>query len=182
LSQQQGQVISVDPLYQFAAPEIQARIEETFPIVLAQVRRNMQDFVWSSIADVDDLGRVRMEAMQDFLADYRQGRDKKRYRTGTLPALDFPAQHFDLALCSHLLFLYSEQCSRSFHIRSVLELCRVAGEVRVFPLVDLTGSRSCHLDAVLEAIEAREYVWSVEEVNYEFQRGGNQMLRIIISS
>lgn len=44
---------------------------------------------------------------------------------------------FDLAVCSHLLFLYSEHLSEDFHVESIKELCRVAGEARIFPLLEL---------------------------------------------
>ena len=43
---------------------------------------------------------------------------------------------FDLALCSHLLFLYTDHLDAAFHIAAVQELLRVAGEVRIFPAAD----------------------------------------------
>jgi hypothetical protein len=49
-----------------------------------------------------------------------------------------------MALCSHFLFLYSflysEQFDLDFHLGSVLALCGVAEDVRIFPLTEL-GSR-----------------------------------------
>ncbi len=47
--------------------------------------------------------------MNDFLADYRAGRQEGRYVDAALPALPFDDLAFDLALCSHLLFLYTTQ-------------------------------------------------------------------------
>jgi hypothetical protein len=70
--------------------------------------------------------------MEKFLADYERGLREQRYITGELPSLPFDSGSFGLAVCSHLLFLYSDLLSEDFHIRSVLELCRVAGEVRLF--------------------------------------------------
>jgi len=46
-----------------------------------------------------------MAAMQEFLADYRAGGREGRYMAATLPHLPFADGAFDLALCSHLLFL-----------------------------------------------------------------------------
>jgi hypothetical protein len=63
-------------------------------------------------------------------------------------------------------------------LSSLLELCRVADEVRVFPLLDLLGDNSIHLDPVRHALHDKGYQTSIEKVNYEFQKGGNQMLRI----
>ena len=58
---------------------------------------------------------------------------------GALPDLPFDDGAFDLALSSHLLFLYSEQFDLGFHVRALEEMLRVAAEVRVFPL--LQGGR-----------------------------------------
>ena len=51
-----------------------------------------------------------------------------------MPDLPFDDGAFDLALSSHLLFLYSEQFDLGFHVRALEEMLRVAAEVRVFPL------------------------------------------------
>jgi len=85
---------------------------------------------------------------------------------------------FDLALCSHLLFLYSVQLDLGFHENAILEMCRVAREVRIFPLLALGGRRSNYVDLVAGVLDGLGYTVSVERVAYEFQRGGNQMMRI----
>ena len=85
---------------------------------------------------------------------------------------------FDLVLCSHLLFLYSEQLSLDFHLQSVQELCRVAQEVRIFPLLDLARDKSRHIEPVSEHMKRLGYKVDICRVNYEFQRGGNQMMKI----
>src|SRR5436305_12436179 len=87
--------------------------------------------------------------MRLFLADFAQGRNDGRYITATLPTLPFVNDSFDLALVSHLLFLYSEQLDYDFHRNAVLELLRVAKEVRVFPLLTLERKLSPHLEPIL---------------------------------
>jgi ubiquinone/menaquinone biosynthesis C-methylase UbiE len=77
--------------------------------VLEQTRRNADEFVWTSIGSVEQLGRVRMAAIKDFMDDYVAGRTEGRYVKAELPGLPFSDDSFDLALCSHLLFLYSTQ-------------------------------------------------------------------------
>ena len=62
-----------------------------------------------------------------------------RVVAGDARALPFADGEFDLALSSHLLFLYSAQLGKDFHLQSMFELCRVAREVRVFPLLALNG-------------------------------------------
>ena len=81
-------------------------------------------------------------SMRRFLDDFEVGLRAGRYIAGELPRLPFAEQSFQLALCSHFLFLYTNQLSEAFHVESVLELCRAAGEVRIFPLVSLDGGPS----------------------------------------
>jgi len=170
-------VVSVDPLYRFSTTEIRERISVTSQQILGGVRHNAADFLWHRIPTVDDLGRVRMRAMQTFLDDYDAGRRDGRYIDAELPALPFSDNAFDLAVCSHFLFLYSEQMSEAFHIGAIREMCRVAQEVRIFPLLAMGGRPSPYVAPVFRHLSD---IWrvSVEPVAYEFQRGGNQMLRI----
>ena len=171
-------VISCDPIYGFTADYIDARIAATYAQVIDQARQNQAAFVWDNIASVEELGEVRMAAMGAFLADYPTGLAEGRYVNAALPALPFADDAFDLALCSHLLFLYSRQLDAAFHHASLLELGRVAREVRVFPLLELGGARSPHLDGSIEGLRSQGYRLSVERVGYEFQRGACEMLRI----
>lgn len=178
LTSRGGRVVSADPLYRFAADDIRQRINETYPDVMAQTRENSHEFIWTCISSVEELGRIRMAAMEEFLADFSQGRQQGRYVDAELPRLPFPDEKFDMAVCSHLLFLYSEQLSADFHAASIRELCRVATEVRIFPLLELGSKKSRHLEAVTRILSGAEYSVAVETVAYEFQRGGNQMMRV----
>jgi hypothetical protein len=173
-----GSVISVDPLYAFSAEEIQQRIEATSAIVLEQTRKNQEEFVWKHIASVEELGRIRMTAMAEFLRDFEQRRAEDRYVNGSLPQLDFADQAFDLALCSHFLFLYSEQLSEEFHLAAIKELCRVAAEARIFPLLELGSKKSRHLESVIAQLQREGYQAEIQRTVYEFQKGGNEMLVI----
>ena len=171
-------VISCDPIYQFDADHIRERIAATYERILEQTRQNIDEFVWDSIRSVDELGRIRTNAMQDFLQDYPLGKVDGRYVEGELPALPFRESSFDLALCSHLLFLYSSQLGEAFHRAAMLELCRTAREVRIFPLLALGGQPSPFVDRNVQALREAGLTVSIETVPYEFQRGGNQMMRI----
>jgi hypothetical protein len=75
--------------------------------------------------------------MSIFLQDYESGKRQKRYVAGALPRLEFATNPSDLCVCSHLLFLYSNQLTLEFHLCSIVELLRLAAEVRIFPLRDL---------------------------------------------
>lgn len=170
-------VVSCDPIYHFTADEIRRRIDETSGQVLAQTQQNQHEFVWTSIASVEELGRVRMSAMHAFLDDYPTGVAAGRYVAAELPSLPFADDTFDLALCSHFLFLYSAQLGDAFHRDAVCELGRVAREVRVFPLLALGGAPSPFVDDCARVLRDANFDVAVERVGYEFQRGGNHMLR-----
>lgn len=179
LAKQQGyNVVSVDPLYRFSAAAIRTRIEQTAVTVAEQTRRHANEFVWSHFSSVDELLADRMSAMSKFLDDYPSGKAAGRYIEAALPMLPFSDQAFDLALCSHFLFLYSEQRDLTFHIESIRELARVASEVRIFPLLELGAQPSRHLGATIEVIQSAGFLVSRVRVPYEFQRGANEMLRI----
>ena len=171
-------VTSVDPIYRLTAREIRERIDATHSEVLEETRRNSQEFVWSSIDSVEALGRLRMEAMELFLRDYEDGRRQHRYVDAELPRLPFKDMSFDLALCSHFLFLYAEQLTEAFHRAAMDELCRVAREVRVFPLLALDAQPSAHVVPLTTHLRDLGYEVTVDAVGYEFQRGGNQMMRV----
>jgi len=182
LTRRGGRVVSVDPLYEFSADEIARRIEETRDEVIGQTRREQDRFVWEAIESLEDLARVRMAAMNDFLEDYESGKSDGRYLAAGLPDLPFEDREFDLALSAHLLFFYADQLSGDFHRAGLLELCRVAREVRIFPLVDVNGVLSHHLEPILHEFASSGLDVQIRTVQYEFQRGGNQMLRIRVRS
>lgn len=171
-------VISCDPLYGFETSQIRQRIAATYQAILEETRRNQEKFLWDSIRSVDELGDVRMAAMTDFLADYSEGKAHGRYVDAQLPTLPSSDACFDLALCSHLLFLYTTQLGLAFHQSAIREMCRVAAEVRIFPLMMLDASRSPYVDPVQSEFSEAGYCVSIEQVPYEFQRGGNEMMRI----
>jgi hypothetical protein len=178
LTQQGGRIVSADPLYRFSQTEIRDRIRQTSAEVLEQTRTNDHEFVWTNIKSVEELGRLRMAAMEEFLSDYPAGLKQKRYIDAELPHLPFPDGSFDLALCSHLLFLYSEQLSEDFHAESIKELCRVARETRIFPLLELGSKPSRHIEPIRTRLTAEGHRVSIQPVPYEFQRDGNQMMTV----
>lgn len=171
-------VVSVDPIYQFSVKQIKKRIAHTRQQVMEQLRRNVDSFVWHVIPSPEDLERIRLDAINVFLQDFEQGTQEGRYITGKLPNLDFANHAFDLALCSHFLFLYSDQLTLDFHRASIQELCRVAKDVRIFPLLDLAAQASPYIQPLADECVRKGYTVSIEEVHYEFQRGANKMLHI----
>lgn len=171
-------VVSCDPIYRYDVDQLRERIAVTYQEILEQTRLNASEFIWSKIRSVEELGQVRMAAMNDFLDDYPAGRTDGRYIDAALPKLPFSDGAFGLALCSHFLFLYTTQLGESFHLRAIREMCRVAREVRIFPLLALGAVPSPFVEPVMAELQRDGISVSIERVPYEFQRGGNTMMRI----
>src|SRR5258705_7189987 len=171
-------VVSCDPIYRFSTGQIRQRIRDTTEVILEQTRRNRHEFVWTSIQSVEQLRDIRTSSMATFLDDFEAGKRQGRYVVAELPTLPFANATFRLALCSHLLFLYSAQLSEDFHVSAALEMCRVAAEVRIFPLVALGSVQSAHVAAVTDRLRQAGHEVRIEKVDYEFQRGGNEMMRV----
>ena len=171
-------IISIDPIYEFTQEQIQKRVQETSHVVADQLRDNKDNFVWKNIKDIESLIKLRLNAMDEFLIDYEDGKRSGRYQHQELPRLSFKEKKFDLAWSSHFLFLYSEHFDAEFHLNAIKEMLRVANEVRIFPLLDLNNARSTHLDAVLEYVAKKGYTYEILKSDYEFQRGANEVLKI----
>jgi len=171
-------VVSCDPVYQFTAAEIAQRIQDTYKVVIDGTQANRESYVWQDIQSPAQLGQIRIRAMQQFLEDFPLGIREGRYVTDELPVLSFKTGQFDLALCSHFLFTYSEQLSEQFHLDSILQMGRVAREVHIFPLLDISGEPSTLLKPVMNKLQEQGYTVEIKQVPYEFQKGGNKLLRI----
>ena len=173
-----GRVVSIDPLYAYTKQQIMQRIDEVAEEVMAQVRANADNFVWKNIPDAESLEHIRIEAMMEFLMDYEDGLEEERYIDAELPNLPFEDNSFDMALSSHLLFLYSDHLDEAFHKAAIDEMLRVAKEVRIFPLLTLDNKPSPHLEPVIDHLRNNGYKAEVVPTGYEFQKGADEMLQI----
>jgi hypothetical protein len=172
-------VVSCDPIYHFSAADISRRIEETRDAMPEATRQSRDYFVWDDYQSPERLAEVRLATMQKFLEDFPEGLTAGRYRIAELPNLSFADGEFDLALCSHFLFTYSALLSLEFHLAAIREMCRVAKEARIFWLLEQFGSgHSSHVTTVVRELTADGYRCEVNRVPYEFQKGGNEMLRV----
>jgi len=176
-------VVSIDPIYQFSGEQIAQRIEEARPLIIENTKDYMDRYRWvPPISNLVDLVEVRMAAMNRFLADYDAGLEAGRYQFELLPNLPFDDGSFDLALCSHFLFTYTLQLDLDTHLKNIREMCRVAKEVRIFPIVDMDGNPSEHVDPVIDALGVEGYQVRRVKVDYEYQIGGNEMLVVARST
>ena len=81
------EVVSCDPIYRYDVEQLQDRIASTYDEVMDQTRRNADEFVWNAIRSIEELGKVRMAAMKNFLDDYPTGKSEGRYIDAELPSL-----------------------------------------------------------------------------------------------
>lgn len=170
-------VTSFDPIYQFTKEQLINRIDQTKDIVMRQMEENKDNFCWTNIKDLDELEKIRMNAMNNFIDDFEVGKSKKRYVPHELPnKTEFPDKHFDIGLSSHFLLLYS-QLGLDFHIKAIDEMLRICKEIRIFPILDLDAKESNLLDSIIEHY-INNHIISIKETRYEFQKGGNRMLVI----
>lgn len=171
-------VVSIDPIHILPKERIKERVAENYARVISRVKKGPNKYLWKYFNSPKDLRDSRLVTLEIFLEDLERGRAEGRYITESLPSLRFENKLFDLALCSHLLFTNSDRLSYAFHIKLIKELCRVAKEVRIFPLVSLEGWLSPYVTDVQSYFVNSGHKVELVTVPYEFQRDGNQMMRI----
>lgn len=172
-----GRVTAVDPAY--GRPAELVRTIGVSASGGAAILAGYEDrFVWTWYGSRERRDRMRSDALEAFLTDFRT--HPGGYVPGALPELPFADHTFDLALCSHLLFTWSDVLGEVWHGEALSELLRVAREVRVFPLVvQGTGDAAPFLSGVLDCLRQRGHRADVVQVPYEFQRGANEMLKVV---
>lgn len=172
-----GEVIAADPVYATAPMDVTGRLAAELARGSAWTRANADRYVWDFHGDPDRHARSRASSAATFTRDLLGS--PHRYVAAALPQLPFRDGVFDLALSSHLLFTYADRLDADFHLAALLELARVAREVRVYPLVDQAGRPLPDLlGSVLDGLGSAGIAATVEEVDHEFQRGARSMLRL----
>lgn len=177
-TEQGHSIISIDPIYQFSGEEIKQRFDTVVDNIINQIINTPNNWVWSYHKNPQELKASRIKTTETFVRDYDRGKQEGRYLTQELPSLNFSDRSFDLALCSHFLFLYSAQYDYEFHLAAIKEMVRVSKEVRIFPLLNLMQEVSPYLDNIVEYFAGLGYYTKVAKVPYELQPGGNKMLKI----
>lgn len=171
-------VVSIDDIFSRGHPNLENHIIDIFQSMLSKVRHHEECFVWDSVHSVDNLASQRQAGINKFLRDFEQGKAEERYFSGKLHVLPFADFSFELALCSHYLFGERAVEDVSVHTADILEMCRVAHEVRIFPLLDSHGDISPLVGPVMLALQQENMGVELRQVNYQFQKNGNAMLRV----
>ena len=169
-----GSVVGIDPVYAGGKSGLGRAVLEEARRGQEYVAANEDAFVWEFFPNPAAHWAFRERAVRSFADDLAT--PGAPYVGGALPDLPFADNSFDLALSSHLLFTYGDRFGESFHRRSLVELLRVAAEVRVFPLVDhATKLPYEHLESLLGALEG-DAVVERRQVAYEFEPGADEVL------
>lgn len=167
--------IAVDPAYASPLGDLRRLVRSDLTGCVNMVQRDVQHFTWEWYGSLERREQMRHDAAEAFLAD-RQNRPS-HYIAASLPQLPFGVGSFELAVCSHLLFTWSPELDHEWHRDALVELTRVAREVRVFPLVvRRTGQPVEFLPALRDELTELGISSDVRTVPYEFQRQARQML------
>lgn len=170
-------VVSGDVAYDSQPDDIQPYIDEVFKLHVGDLKsltNRLKDPSESNFNAIVDTWTVRKEM---FEKDYSAGYQQQRYRSMQLPTLPFPDHHFELLLCSDLVF-HTKLLESNSVTDCVSELCRVAEEVRIFPLLNQAGEISAALGPVMLYLQQKNFGVEVRQVAFEKIKGGNAMLRI----
>jgi len=168
---------AADIAYQYDYELLRKKGTEDLEIVIRNVEKVRQNYMWSYFRSVSELKSHRIKALTDCVSHMKQA--PERYVPSTLPVLPFGDKQFDMTLSAHFLFLYEDRLDYDFHLQTIKELLRVSKrEVRIFPLVNLACGRYGYLDDIMDYLKRRGCTVDEAPVSYEFQRGANSMLRI----
>lgn len=171
-------VTASDQVYQFSAEVIATKCAQDLALVLNQLPRIMHLYRWQVFQDVEELKRQRERAYSLFVEDFKL-HGRQRYVPVTYPPTNFAKGQFAISLVSHLLFLYDAHLDYDFHRQTIAELLRITWEeIRIFPLISLDGMRSRFLEPLVHDSVLAGCWTTIRAVDYEFMRGGNEMLVI----
>ena len=172
-------VVSCDAIYDQSKEDLTQQFDKEFQQMIDKVNATPDRFVWDVIEDVNELEQLRRQATTTFLQDYEQGLAQGRYLAFAYPQQAiFQADQFSLAVASHAGFIENSDKPAEFLVDLFCHLSEVAQEIRIFPLLDDGGNISPLVGPVLLGLQQQGLGTEVREVDYQFQRGGNAMLRV----
>ncbi|MCR8644441.1 class I SAM-dependent methyltransferase [Paenibacillus sp. N1-5-1-14] len=172
-----GRVTAADIAYYHAVEELNDKGLQDIEHAIESIAKVKNKYVWDYFSNVNELKDARISALMNSVQDMKNS--PQSYNAVTLPLLPFANNQFDLTLSAHFLFTYADRLDFEFHKQTIQELLRVTRkEIRIFPLVDLTGNRYEHLDTIIHYLQEEGCTVTEVKVDYEFQRYANRMLRV----
>ncbi|MCY1658716.1 hypothetical protein OVA21_16205 [Dietzia sp. SL131] len=163
-----GDAVAVDPQYALGADDLRGRILEDVERSLAQKHAREFDYDWDVRGGVVGHEVIRRSAADRMLGHLATA--PERYVAGALPSLPLADDSADLVLCSHLLFTYADRMDLADHVDAIVEMARVAPEVRIYPLVDHAGNPLPELvRCVIAKLKKERLISRIEPVIRPFQ-------------
>ncbi len=171
-------VTASDRIYTSSPKDIEHKCRQDLDEVMKQMPGLVDLFTWNFFKDIKALKAQREKAYKLFIEDFKKN-GTKRYMPVEYPATDFTDDQFSISLVSHLLFLYEDKINYDLHKKIILDVIRItSNEIRIFPLVNLKGKKSSFVDALMHDADFEQYKISIEKVDYEFMKNGNEMMVI----
>ncbi|MFX1366165.1 MAG: hypothetical protein ACFFCE_05080 [Promethearchaeota archaeon] len=172
-------VIAMDPIYDYNSSSLEAKCSKDLDLVIKELNGVEHLYIWEIFRSKEDLKNYREKAYKQFIKHFRDNKSNL-YTSEKMPKTTFKNNQFDLIISSHLLFLYDHIFDYTFHKETIKEMLRICSkEIRIFPLVNLYGRRSTFLQDFLKDPNFKNYKKTIERVDYEFIRGGNEFIKII---
>ncbi len=166
-------VTACDILYDLTGEELIRKGNADIRHVFDEFDKASSLYTWKYYRNKEEVMALRTKALEKFA----RGREEGRYVYGALPHLPFPDKRFSLVLSGHFLFLYGDRLDLEFHKKCLMELARVGGEVRIFPLLGLDSKPYPLMNETLSLLSALGMEAETVDVDFEFQSGATQMLR-----
>jgi SAM-dependent methyltransferase len=173
--QQGGHAVAVDPVYARPPGELADAARADLDRGAAIADGFPDRFVWDWYGTRERRDTLRRSAVARFLAD--RSTSPAAYVAGALPRLPFTDAAFDLLVCSHLLFTWADTLGLAWHRAALVEMTRVARQVRVFPTVlQGAGEPVPFWDELMADLGEAGVTSAVRQVGYRLQRTGDRML------
>ena len=161
-------LISADPIYNLSIQAMQTQVKQ----ILEELTANLADH-----EQAETIILQWRQSTELFLADYELGKKQGRYRTHSLPPFDKVEQTFELLLCPD--FLFDSLISLEFSSQDIMsELCKLATEVRIYPLPEAKTAVAAELGPIMLAFQQRNFGVEIRAINYPVRNHSNAMLRI----
>ncbi|PHQ79629.1 MAG: hypothetical protein COB66_06480 [Coxiella sp. (in: Bacteria)] len=169
-------VVSGDAIYAKDMTEMQAYADKLFALNSEYLTQHADDLLQKGKDGLEFVFEMWQRNQARFLEDYAAAKGQGRYERVLMPNLPYETHQFQLALCSDYVFNgHAHNDCRPEQV--VLELCRVAEEVRIFPLLTETGDISEWLGPIMLELQNNNYGVEVRQVSFENLKGGNAMMR-----
>jgi len=163
-----GRALAVDPQYALGVEDLRSRVRADVERSIAQKHARDREYDWDVRGGVVGHEAIRRTAAERMLTDLDA--TPERYVAGALPSLPLADDSADLVLCSHLLFTYSDRMDMADHVDAIVEMARVAPEVRIYPLVDHEGNPLPELvRSVIARLKKERLTSRIEPVIRPFQ-------------